>query len=500
MVGSAAAPQSTTNAASVAAAPQSTTNAASVAASPQSTTNALDQQQHSTPPPDLDQHVEYLFNNSSLLSHNPFICLGEGFEGEGQLTDDQITRRWANKLSDPQYVFSSLCTSRILPDGYGQIAGGCAGGVAFLFGGVIRDPFWTWSRCRKAKDSCGACLMSSLCCCIGWMCQTTCLSGCLPVQSERESARARASERGTCLLQKDGGENNSVTRQPKRRPKLRRDRRKLEDDEYIAMVTGEKVIQTGRRAALARGESVSVVLEEDEYVDEYEVVVTGWKRRNEACRCFAPRPRRGKTFLQDAGENNETTSFLQKDGGENNETGENTFPLVTVEFLSDFDDAHHGTMEIFSMEFPEWQASEEGALKKYQGEARIRGPPESILGIMAGDAGEIVVEACKEAGIPEGLMDSASPATRERVKKLIAEKLTVCGRKHTWKRAIILSTIVSWARGLLQKPVWDECPIFAYDAPYVQGDSRRFVRIPAWIYEEEAAAVARRYEKEGSWV
>ena len=45
-------------------------------------------------------------------------------------------------------------------------------------------------------------------------------------------------------------------------------------------MTGEKVIKTGRRTALARGEPVVVVLEEDEFIDEFQVVVTGWKRRD----------------------------------------------------------------------------------------------------------------------------------------------------------------------------------------------------------------------------
>ena len=41
----------------------------------------------------------------------------------------------------------------------------------------------------------------------------------------------------------------AVVSKPKRKAKLRRDRRSLEDDEYIAvdMVTGEKIIKTGAK-------------------------------------------------------------------------------------------------------------------------------------------------------------------------------------------------------------------------------------------------------------
>ena len=56
------------------------------------------------------------------------------------------------------------------------------------------------------------------------------------------------------------------------------------------MVTGEKVLKAGRRAALERGEPIIIVLEEDEFVDEYEVIVTGWKRRDEAERATPGRP------------------------------------------------------------------------------------------------------------------------------------------------------------------------------------------------------------------
>ena len=70
----------------------------------------------------------------------------------------------------------------------------------------------------------------------------------------------------------------------RRRPKGRRDRRHLEKDEYIAVdvETGEKVVKIGKRAALARGERIpEILLEEDEYVDEYDVVVVGWKKRDD---------------------------------------------------------------------------------------------------------------------------------------------------------------------------------------------------------------------------
>ena len=69
---------------------------------------------------------------------------------------------------------------------------------------------------------------------------------------------------------------------PDRRRKMRRDRRHLEDDEYIAVdiVTGEKVVKTGKRAAMARGDPIVIALEEEEYIDEFEVVTTGWKRRD----------------------------------------------------------------------------------------------------------------------------------------------------------------------------------------------------------------------------
>ena len=77
-----------------------------------------------------------------------------------------------------------------------------------------------------------------------------------------------------------------------RHPKLRRDRRNLEDDEYIAVdaVTGQKVLKTGRRAAVARGEPIILVLEEEEFVDEYENIAIGWKRRDEVERRVAPAP------------------------------------------------------------------------------------------------------------------------------------------------------------------------------------------------------------------
>ena len=43
-------------------------------------------------------------------------------------------------------------------------------------------------------------------------------------------------------------------------------------------VTGQKVLKTGRRAAAARGEPMILVLEEDEFVDEYENIAIDWKR------------------------------------------------------------------------------------------------------------------------------------------------------------------------------------------------------------------------------
>ena len=80
---------------------------------------------------------------------------------------------------------------------------------------------------------------------------------------------------------------------PKRRPKIRRDKRHVEADEYIAIdfETGDKVVKTGKREALARGvEHVEVVLEEDEFIDEFEVVRTGWKNQDRVERAISARP------------------------------------------------------------------------------------------------------------------------------------------------------------------------------------------------------------------
>ena len=71
---------------------------------------------------------------------------------------------------------------------------------------------------------------------------------------------------------------------PKERPKRRRDKRNIEDGAYISVDTGigEKVVKKGKKFALAKGELVSTVLEEDEYVENYEVVFPQWARSDEA--------------------------------------------------------------------------------------------------------------------------------------------------------------------------------------------------------------------------